>query len=621
MIECLEVFLLYKLFCFRLPDRIICIYTKINHSNMAHLNQELSAIFSRMANMYRFTGEKDQYRVRAYENAAQALANLPDDVREYAKNKDLEAINGIGKSTAEKIKEYLDTGQIARYEELQKIVPLDFIDLLSVKNIGPETLKYLHDALGVNTKKDLKKVLENGEAAQLKGFGEKKAAKILKELSGRMNQERRFLLPDAERLAEDILEALKPLSEIKKIEVAGSLRRRKDTVGDLDILVAAEHQDRKKIMETFTQVRGVKEVLAKGESKSSIVVGELGCQVDLRIVEEDQWGAALFYFTGSKGHNVHIRNLAKAKDWKVNEYGLFREEDDKILASREEKDIYDAMKMQYVPPELREDRGEVEVALEHKLPQLIEMEDIQGDLHMHSNWSDGGSSIEELVEFVQKHLPYAYIALTDHSQAVRVAGGLDAQRVERQLKAIEKVNRALGKNFIKPGIEVDILKDGKLDLPNELLAQLSWVVGSLHIPRQGDNTGVLISACENPYVCVIGHPTGRLLNRRAPYEVEMEKVIKAAAETGTALEINAQPKRMDLNDVLARQAKEQGVKLVISTDTHYLRQFSNIRYGVAVARRAWCTKDDVLNTLPWKDLVAHINQKREKLGVKERVEG
>ena len=350
------------------------------------------------------------------------------------------------------------------------------------------------------------------------------------------------------------------------------------------------------------------------------MVGELHCQVDLRIVEEDQWGAALFYFTGSKAHNVHIRNLAKAKDWKVNEYGIFREKDDKILASREEKDIYDAMQMQYVPPELREDRGEVEVALEHKLPQLIEMEDIRGDLHMHSNWSDGGSSIEELAEYVQKNLPYAYMALTDHSQAVRVAGGLDAQRVEKQLKAIEKVNQELGKNFIKPGIEVDILKDGKLDLPDELLARLSWVVGSLHIPRQGDNTGLVISACENPYVCVIGHPTGRLLNGRAPYEIEMEKVIRAAAETGTALEINAQPKRMDLSDVLARQAKEQGVKLVISTDTHYLRQFSNIQYGVAVARRAWCTKEDVLNTRSWKDLVAHINQKREKLGAKERVE-
>lgn len=587
---------------------------------MAHLNQELSAIFSRMADMYRFTSAKDQYRVRAYENAARALANLPDDVREYAKNKDLEDIHGIGKSTAEKIKEYMDTGKIAKYEELQKIVPLDFIDLLSVKNIGPETLKHLHDELGVNTKKDLKKVLENGEAAQLKGFGEKKAAKILKELSGRMNQEKRMLLPDAKGLAEEILEALKPLSAIKKIEVAGSLRRRKDTVGDLDILVAAEDKDRKKIMDAFTRIRGVKEVLAKGESKSSIVVGELGCQVDLRIVEEDQWGAALFYFTGSKAHNVHIRNLAKAKGWKVNEYGLFREEDDQLLASREEKDIYDSMHMQYVPPELREDQGEVEAALENNLPQLIEIKDIQGDLHMHSNWSDGGSSIEELLEFVQKNLPYAYMALTDHSQAVRVAGGLDAKRVEEQLKAIENVNRELGKGFIKPGIEVDILKDGTLDLPDELLAQLSWVVASLHTPRQGDNTALLISACENPYVCVIGHPTGRLLNRREPYDLEMEKVIKAAAETGTALEINAQPKRMDLNDVLARQAKEGGVKLVISTDTHYLRQFSNIQYGVAVARRAWCTKDDVLNTLPWKDLVAYINQKREKLGAKERVE-
>jgi DNA polymerase (family 10) len=336
--------------------------------------------------------------------------------------------------------------------------------------------------------------------------------------------------------------------------------------------------------------------------------------VDIRLVHPDEWGAALQYFTGSKEHNIHLRTIAKEKGLKISEYGVFRIKDNKRIAGEEEEDIYRAMDFRWMPPEMREDRGELELAAKHKLPRLITPDDIRGDLHLHTTWSDGMHTIEEVARYVKKNLPYRYIALTDHSKASRIANGMDEKQFRQQLKAIREVNEKLGEDFVKSGAEVDILPDGALDMSDEVLAQFDIVVASIHASFNRDNTERLIKACENPYVAVIGHPTGRLIGSRDAYPVDMRRLIEAARETGTALEINAQPNRMDLNDEWARLAREKSVKLVISTDMHQLSNFNYMKLGILVARRAWCTAYDVLNTGKWKDVQVFIEKKRKRLG-------
>ena len=446
---------------------------------------------------------------------------------------------------------------------------------------------------------------------ELKGFGEKKAENMLKGLNKEKKSSERILLWQGLDLSESLRERIKKFNGVEKIAVAGSIRRRRDTIGDVDILVAAKKEKAADILEAFTKMDGVTDVLAEGETKSSVVVDDYDRQVDLRVIEPETWGAALFYFTGSKEHNIHLRKIAKEEDYKISEYGLFNADTDKRLTAKTEKGIYSKMNMAYVPPELREDRGEIEAAGKDELPDLIELDDIRGDLHMHSRWSDGNHSIKELAEFIQENYDYDYIALTDHSKSLPVAGGLDENQIRDQIKEIKAVNDDLGESFIKSGIEVDILSDGSLDLPDDLLEELDWVVASIHSKLDQDNTSRVVKACENPYVCAIGHPTGRMLNSRDPYVLDMDAVLDAAKETHTALEINGQPKRSDLNDRWARAAIEKGVSLVISTDSHYFGNLSFMKNGVYIARRGWCQKQDVLNTQSWKRIETFIEKKRK----------
>lgn len=581
--------------------------------NYQNINKDLAKIFRNMAYIYEFLDDK--FRALAYHKAAQIVEDLPDDIRNYIATGKINDIRGIGSHTVDKMLEYIKTGKIRKYEELKKIIPEDFLDLMEIPGFGPKTLKKIHDELKITNKKDLIEALKNGTVAKLKGFGEKKVQNMLKGFQFYEASKNRLLLWEALQIAETILNRLKSLKEIKKIEVAGSLRRKKETIGDIDILVACEDKDREKILNFFTNLEDVKEILAKGDTKASVIVKEKDRQVDLRVLKLEEWGSGLQYFTGSKEHNVHLREIAKQKGLKISEYGVFDVITEKKIAGETEESVYNVVGLQWIPPELREDRGEIEAALNGTLPKLIDYDDIKGDLHCHSTWTDGYNTIEEIVEFLLKNYKYEYFALTDHSKAVRVAHGLSEDDLLKQIEEIDKINKKLGFNFIKKGIEVDILLDGTLDLSDEVLSKLDWVVASIHTYFNRDNTDRIIKAMENPYVNVIGHPTGRIINSRDGYKL-FDEIFKVAKETNTALEINAQPARMDLPDILIKKAIEKSVKLVISTDSHSLGNFAYMKIGVANARKGWAKKEDILNAHSWDYIEKFVKEKRERFGVK-----
>lgn len=577
-----------------------------------NINKELAKIFENMGNIYDFL--EDKFRALAYHRAAQIVDSLPDDIRNLIQSGDIHHIRGIGSGIEEKIEEYIKTGKIRKYEDLKQLVPPDFLELMEVPGFGPKTLKRIHQELSISTKEELIKALKDGRVASLKGFGEKKVQNMLKGLELYEKTQKRLLLWEALQIGKMLLEKLKVLKEVKNVELAGSLRRRKETVGDIDILVACEEKDRQKVLDYFTSLEDVKEVIAKGDTKASVMIYEKDRQVDLRVLNPDEWGSGLQYFTGSKEHNVHFRDIAKSKGLKVSEYGVFDVKTGEKIAGKTEEEVYKAVGLQWIPPEMREDRGEIELALEGKMPKLVELSDIKGDLHIHSTWTDGINTIEEIAKFVLKNYKYEYIALTDHSKAVRVAHGLNEEDVLRYMEEIDKINKKLGINFIKKGVEVDILPDGSLDLPDEILSKLDWVVASIHTQFNRDNTDRIIKAMENPYVCVIGHPTGRTFGSREGYQLS-EEILKVAKETNTALEINAQPTRMDLPDIWIKKAVEMGVKLVISTDSHSLSNFGYMEIGVSLARRGWAKKEDILNTYSWEEIERFKHNKRKKLGV------
>ncbi len=576
---------------------------------MSKYNRELAKIFSDMAAIYELQGNGDEYRARAYENAARAIDNLPEDVSEIMEEEEkLEDIRNIGESIADKVREYIKTGKIEKYEELKKTIPEDFVDLLEIEGVGPETLKTLQKELNIKTKEDLVEALESGEVEEIKGFGEKTVQNILDGIAQRESAGDRILLADAVEIAGEIVENLKEACDLDEIEVVGSIRRRRTTIGDIDILVTAKESEREKIMDHFTDMDIVKKVVAKGKKKSTVHTKAEDRDVDLRIFEEGEFGAAMLYFTGSKAHNVHLRKMAQEKDWKINEYGLFS--GDKKLAGKTEESIYSRLGLPWIPPEMRGDNGEIEAAEKDELPDLVSFDDIHGDLHMHSTWSDGNNSIEELVEFVRENFDYDYIVITDHSKSQTQAGGLDEDELGEQYEEIEKLNDKIGSDFIKKGVEVDILPDGSLDLSDDFLKECDWVVASVHRRMNQDNTDRILSAMDNPYVNAIGHPFGRLIGKRQGYSLDFEKILDKASETGTALEINAQPARMDLEVRRVRAAIDAGVMLVLGTDTHNLGSFINMRFGVGHARRGWATADDILNTRKWKEVQKFVEQKR-----------
>ncbi len=577
---------------------------------MTESNQKLSQLFHDLASIYRFLGGENPFRSIAYQNASRSIQGLPEDIAHYIEQNTLGEIPGIGKSLEHDIIEFQKTGKISRFEKFKKKVPFELMQLMDIRGFGPQSLKRLYKELHLENKEQVIRALKDGSIRELKGFGDVKIENMLRGLKLHKALEERMLLWDALQYGEEILTELRNVSGVKSAELAGSLRRKKETVGDFDILIAAAPGTRRKIIEYFISSSFAKKVLAKGDTKVSVLLKRNGRQMDLRIVDESEWGAALQYFTGSKEHNIHLRSIARNKGYRISEYGIFNIGNEKRIAGKTEDEIYGALGMQTIPPEMREDRGEIQMAMRHEISALIELGDIKGDLQMHSNWSDGDMTLDELVEFVKKKYSYEYIAVTDHTKTSRIAGGMDEKGFLEQIEAVRKVNAKLGNQFLKAGAEVDILPDGSLDLSDEVLEQLDWVTASIHSSFTRDNTDRLIKACENPYVQCIGHPTGRLIGKREPYLLEISKLIEAAKETGTTLEINAQPDRMDLNDELAALARQSSVKLVISTDSHKAVDFDFMRLGVFVAKRAWCTADDILNTRSWRDIQTIVRKKQ-----------
>jgi len=580
---------------------------------MHALNKELAKIFEEIGCIYEFLGANNRFRAIAYHNAAKALEDFTEDLNHHIHDGKLDKVHGIGKGMEEKILEFVRTGKMEKYELLRKKIPHDFIELLHVQGFGPETLKRFYEELNLKTKEEIVQALEDGRISKLKGFKKKKIDNLLESLKQKNESETRALLWDALDISETFIARLKAFPEVIKIEVAGSVRRMKETIGDIDILVAAKKSDRKKIIRKFVEMEDITKVFAEGDTKASVFVAHFNRQVDIRIINEDEWGAALQYFTGSKAHNIHLRKIAIDKGLKINEYGLFDVKTGNKIAGDSEEGIYHALDLVMVPPEMREDHGEIELAMSGKMPSLISLKDIKGDMHSHSNWSDGTSSLEEIVEYVQKHFNYEYLVLSDHSKSERVAGGMDESEFRKQIKKIREINKRLGADFLKAGAEVDILPDGSLDLSDHLLEQLDWVIASVHSQFKKDNTDRIIKACENPYVHVIGHPTGRQLGIREAYPVNMEAVIEAAASTGTALEINGHAYRMDLNDQWAKLAREKGVRLTIGTDSHNPANYHYMKLGVAIARRAWCASKHILNTHSWNKIESFKKNKRKAM--------
>ncbi len=567
-------------------------------------NLEISAIFREIANILEIKGD-NPFRIRAYERAAQNIEGLTEDIEDFVRDDRLMDIPGVGKDLADKIKEYVQTGKIKAYEDLKKKVPGGLLDLLNIPSVGPKTAKLLYEELKIKNILDLEKAIKKNKLQGIFGIKEKTIENISKGIELLKRGRERMTLAQAMQVADEFISALKKLSEVKRISVAGSLRRQKETVRDIDILMISKKP--KKIMDVFTGLPDVATVLAKGETKSSVrTKGDV--QVDCRVEEEKSFGAALLYFTGSKNFNIRLRQLAIKRGLKINEYGVFRK--NRFVCGKTEEEIFEILGMSYIEPELREDTGEIELAQEFQLPYLIEFKDIKGDLHVHSKWSDGGNTIAEMVE-AAKRRGYSYLAITDHSQSLKVAGGLSIADLKKKKQEIGRINRKLKDFRVLYGTEVDIDSDGRLDYKDGVLKEFDVVVAAIHTgfkQSKSQLTRRLIRACKNNYVHIIAHPTGRLWGSRDAYDIDMDEVLKAARDTNTYLEINAFPQRLDLNDLNCRRAKEIGARLVIDTDAHTFEQLATMKLGVSVARRGWLTKKDVLNTLSFEELLKALKK-------------
>jgi DNA polymerase (family X) len=558
-------------------------------------NAEIAALFDQAAELLEIGGE-NQFRVRAYRRAARTVEGLPKAVGSLLKSgRDLSELPGIGKDLAGKIANIVKTGHFDLLDALKRKLPGELGDMAALPGLGPKRIKLLYDQLKVRTFDDLRRAIKTGRSRELRGFGPGIEMKLLRALE-KPRPAKRFKLAVAEAEAEALVSFLRGSG---RVVVAGSYRRRRDTVGDLDVQVTAS--DGAAVGNKLVQYENVAEVVIHGPTRTTVMLRS-GLQVDLRAVPDQSYGAALLYFTGSKAHNIALRGLANQHGWKLNEYGLFSGR--RRIAGGTEKEIYEKLGLPFIAPELREDRGEIAAAQADELPRLLELSDMRGDLHVHSDWTDGTVPIAEMADAARAR-GYEYVALTDHSGRVAMAHGLDPGRLAQQIQEIDRLNKKF-KNFtILKGIEVDILKDGTLDLPDSSLSKLDLVVAAIHsyfdLPRQAQ-TDRIARALENPLVSILAHPTGRLIGEREPYDIDMDRVISAAHKAGCALEINAEPDRLDLNDFHAHAAKLAGVKLAVSTDAHSIDAFQYIRFGVDQARRAWLTRHDVLNTRPLADL-------------------
>ena len=575
-------------------------------------NADLREVFSEIATLLSIKGD-EIFKIRTYERVAETLLNLTEEISVIRDRGELRSIPGIGASIGGKIEELLDSGRCAYHQELLTEFPKTVLDMLRIPGVGPKTVKLLLEEEGISSVEQLEQAARAGVLRHLKGMGEKTEREILRGLAHLREYSKRTNLGLAWDIAQEIMGSLREQAPVTQIEAAGSLRRMKETIGDIDILVTSDAPET--VMQQFLELDLVGEVLVHGPTKSSLLT-KAGLQADLRVVPPESFGAALQYFTGSKQHNVRLRDLAVRSKIKLNEYGVFRlrGKTEKRIGGGTEEEMYEALGLPMIPPEIREDLGEIEAARKGELPELIELSDIRGDLQMHSTWSDGHHTVEEMAR-AARALGYKYICITDHSPSQAIANGLSVERLKRRRVEIEAARKAVSGLAILDGAEVDIKRDGTLDYPDEVLADLDFVVASVHSGwkmNAAAMTARIVTAMENPWVDCIGHPTGRLIGRREPYDVDMEALLQAARRLGVAMEINAHPNRLDLKDVHARRAQEVGVKLLINTDGHSAENLQLMHFGVATARRGWIEAKEVLNTLPLSTLRRRLRRFRAR---------
>ena len=556
-------------------------------------NADIAALFEEIADRLEIQGA-NPFRIRAYRNAARTLGELPQEARVLLeKGEDLTRLPGIGDDLAAQVREIVGSGRSSQLERLRKELPPAVTELLQIPGLGPKRVKALYHDLEVQTVEQLYRAARDGRIRALPGFGEKTELNILQAVEAHVSQSRRFKLAVAAQYAESLTAFLEAIPGVGQVTVAGSFRRMRETVGDLDILVTATAGS--PVMQRFAAYDEVAEVLSAGSTRASVIL-KSGLQVDLRVVAQTSYGAALCYFTGSKAHNIAIRRIAQKLKLKVNEYGVFRGSE--RIAGEDEESVYQSVGLPFIPPELREDRGEIEAAREKRLPKLVEFSDLRGDLHVHTRATDGHDSLRDMA-LAAKKLGLEYLAITEHSRHLTVAHGLDPLRLARQCEEIDRLNTELDGITLLKGIEVDILEDGSLDLPDEVLGRLDLVVGAVHSQfhlSRAKQTRRILRAMDHPHFTMLAHPSGRLIDRREPYDVDTLRIIRHAKQRGCFLELNAHPERLDLLDSHCQMAKEEGVLVSINSDAHSTFDFANLRYGVGQARRGWLEKDDVLNT-------------------------
>ena len=580
---------------------------------------QVAEVLTDIATLLELKGE-NPFKTRAYQNAARTIETLSEPLDKVVAEARLADIKGIGEALQQKITELVTTGRLQYYEDLKAATPPGLVAMLDIPGLGPKKIKALHDELGIDTVEKLEQACKDGKIAVLKGFGEKTQTNIIEGINRRRAYASRHLISEALPRAEPLLEALRSHPDVIRCSTAGSLRRHREVIGDIDLLASSKQPAA--VIEFFTSQPGILNVIAKGETKASVLL-EGGIQSDLRVVSDAEYSSALLYFTGSKEHNIIMRQRAIDRGLRLNEYGLFHSKvetrDPKLLVKcRTEEEMFEKLGLHYIPPEMREDMGEIALAEKGPLPRLIEWTDLKGSLHNHSTWSDGHQRPEEIAK-AMRELGLAYWGITDHSKSSFQANGLDAARVRQQLKEIASINATLAKEGtdfrLLTGTEVDILKDGKLDFPNDLLAELDVVIASIHQSfnqTEAETTARLIGAAQNPYVHILGHLTGRLLLEREPYKVDHRAVISACAETGTWIELNAHPMRLDMDWRWWPYAKSKGVKCAINCDGHRLGDAAFLHLGAGIARKGWLTKEDVVNTLPLKALMKELGRKRAK---------
>lgn len=579
-------------------------------------NSEIAELFDQLADLLEIKGE-NLFRIRAYRNAARTVSGLTKSADEMIREKeDFFELPGIGKDLASKIEEIVTTGKLGLLEKTRKSMPPGLGDLMKIQGLGPRRIKTLYENLKIKSMADLKRAVETEKIRELPGFGEKLEEDIRHEIERVKRVEGNIRLSQAEETGVPLVEYFKKLKGVKKTVIAGSFRRAKETVRDLDILVTCDKNS--KVMESFVNYEDVDKIVSHGDTRSTIILRS-GIQVDMRVVPEESYGAALIYFTGSKAHNIAIRKLAVKKGLKINEYGIYRVKDrstgrrinEKLLAGRTEEDVYREIGLPFIEPELREDTGEIEAALKGRLPHLITLKDIRGDLHTHTNLTDGHSTLSEMAA-AAKEKGYEYIANTEHSEHVAVAHGLNGKALLKQVKEVDKFNEKTKGITILKGVEVDILDDGSLDIDNEVLKELDFTVCAVHYKfnlPQKKQTERIIRAMDNPFFNILAHPTGRLINERDPYEIDMERILKAAKERGCIIEENSHPYRLDLTDINCKLAKELGVKIAISTDSHSAGDLDFMRFGVSQARRGWIEPGNVINTRSLRELLTFFKRK------------